>query len=196
MVDALKRSIKKRLTMYEDQDKFKFATTLDPRFKLKWCLNEDEREDIKIKLLQGMAKEREECVLTDSSKNDGMASTPSSDPVNPPSAKKKSSQLLQFIFENTDTTSAETSQSDSMKAEVTSYLTDSCIAEKDNPLEYWTKNASLYPTLAALAKCYLSIPALSGCLFSIGGKFFRPDRCRLTDEKFKKLMNIKCNGHL
>ena len=195
MVDALKRSIKKRLTTYEDQDKFKFATTLDPRFKLKWCLNEDEREDIKIKLLQGMAKEREECVLTDSSKNDGMASTPSSDPVNPPSAKKKSSQLLQFIFENTDT-SAETSQSDSMKAEVTSYLTDFCIAEKDNLLEYWTKNASLYPTLAALAKYYLSIPALSGRLFSIGGKFFRPDRCRLTDEKFKKLMNIKCNGHL
>ena len=62
----------------------------------------------------------------------GMASTPSSDPVNPPSAKNKSSQLLQFIFENTDTTSAETSQSDSMKGEVTSFLTASCIAEKDN----------------------------------------------------------------
>ena len=70
MVDALKGSIEKRLTRYEDQDKFKFATTLDPRFKLKWCPNEDEREDIKIKLLQCMAKEREECVLTDSSNNE------------------------------------------------------------------------------------------------------------------------------
>ena len=37
---------------------------------------------------------RENSVLTDSSNNDGMASTSSSDPVNPPSAEKKSSQLL------------------------------------------------------------------------------------------------------
>ena len=33
-------------------------------------------------------------------------------------------------------------------------------------------------------------------LFSIGGKFFRPERCRLSDSVFEKLMNIKCNGHL
>ena len=25
---------------------------------------------------------------------------------------------------------------------------------------------------------------------------FRPERCRLTDSVFEKLMNIKCNGHL
>ena len=33
-------------------------------------------------------------------------------------------------------------------------------------------------------------------LFSIGGKCFWPERCRLTDSLFEKLMNIKFNGHL
>ena len=42
----------------------------------------------------------------------------------------------------------------------------------------------------------LQIPASSGPverLFSIAGKVFRPDRCRLTDEMFAKLMFIRCN---
>ena len=28
------------------------------------------------------------------------------------------------------------------------------------------------------------------------GNVFRPERCRLTDSVFEKLVNIKCNGHL
>ena len=30
-------------------------------------------------------------------------------------------------------------------------------------------------------------------LFSIAGKVFRPDRCRLKDEMFERLMMIRCN---
>ena len=60
-------------------------------------------------------------------------------------------------------------------------------------------HATTYPTLAMLACHYLSVPTSSGPverLFSIGGKLFRPERCRLSDAVFEKLMNIKCNGHL
>ena len=38
--------IEKRLATYEVMEDFKLATTLDPRFKLDWCQN-DESHDIR-----------------------------------------------------------------------------------------------------------------------------------------------------
>ncbi len=49
-VASLKASVNKRLTKYEDIDDFVLATTLDPRFKLKWC-TPLEYDDFKQKLL-------------------------------------------------------------------------------------------------------------------------------------------------
>ena len=43
---------------------------------------------------------------------------------------------------------------------------------------------------------YLSVPASSAPverLFSIAGKVFRPERCRLTDKNFETLMFIRSN---
>ena len=60
-------------------------------------------------------------------------------------------------------------------------------------------HATTYPTLAMLACRYFSEPTSLRPverLFSIGGKFFRPEKCRLSDTVFEKLMNIKCNGYL
>ena len=31
-------------------------------------------------------------------------------------------------------------------------------------------------------------------LFSIAGKIFRPERCRLADKHFQQLMFLRCNG--
>ena len=45
MVDTLKKSIENRLSKYEDNA----ATTLDPRFKLKWCNDEEDRKLMKTK---------------------------------------------------------------------------------------------------------------------------------------------------
>ena len=58
MVDTLKKSIDNRLSKYEDDAKFKFATTLDPRFKLKWCNDEEEKKLMKAKLLH-VVKEKQ-----------------------------------------------------------------------------------------------------------------------------------------
>ena len=55
------------------------------------------------------------------------------------------------------------------------------------------------PAMSKLAKRYLSVPASSGPverLFSIAGKIFRPERCRLTDTVFENLMFIKCNSYI
>ena len=54
----------------------------------------------------------------------------------------------------------------------------------------------MYWTLAKLAIKYLTVMASSASVertFSIAGKVFRPDRCRLTDKNFETVMMIKCN---
>ena len=72
--------------------------------------------------------------------------------------------------------------------------------ENKFPPNYWKEHQSAYPTLAVLMKTVLGVPASSaGCscllgrLFRIAGKVFDPDRCRLTDATFEKLMFIRCN---
>ena len=49
----------------------------------------------------------------------------------------------------------------------------------------------------AYAMTTLGVPASSAPverLFSIAGKVFKPDRCRLTDKTFETLMFIRCNS--
>ena len=48
----------------------------------------------------------------------------------------------------------------------------------------------------AIAMTTIGVPASSAAveqLFSVAGKVFRPDRCRLTDKSFETLMFIRCN---
>ena len=194
LIDALKTSLDTRLAKYEDQEKFQLASTLDPRFKLKWCIDESEKKGVQQKLVHCVANNSENTCLASAQVTDKRTSC---DP--PPTKKTKPRQLLKFMFDESESASTDKSNLDSVKAEVLSYLSTSCLDEGDNPLIFWKINAVTYPALAALAKRYLSIPASSGPverLFSIGGKIFRPDRCRITDDKFEKLMNIKCNSHL
>lgn len=85
---------------------------------------------------------------------------------------------------------------DPVQQEVSNYLSEACIGEDDDPLQFWKTNQDKYPNLANVAKKYLCIPATSAPverLFSIAGKFFRPERCRLSDKTFEMLMMIKCN---
>ena len=55
---------------------------------------------------------------------------------------------------------------------------------------------STYPTLAVIAKRVLSVSTSSASvehLFSVDGKFFRPDCCQMKDTTFERLIFIKCN---
>ena len=87
----------------------------------------------------------------------------------------------------------------SIQAEVSSYIALPNLKEDENPLEFWKEQQTSYPKLVKLAIRYLSVPASSAPverLFSISGKIFRQERCRLSDEHFQKLTNIKCNSHI
>ena len=68
---------------------------------------------------------------------------------------------------------------------------------EDDPLKFWKDNEAEYPRLVKYTNTYLAIQASSAAverLFSIRCKVFRPDRCRLKDETFEKLMMIRRNN--
>ena len=77
-----------------------------------------------------------------------------------------------------------------------------CIASDDDDIDvlgFWKTNKDNYPILAKLATVYLAVHASSAPverIFSIGGKIFRPERCRLSNNLFESLMFIRCNHDL
>lgn len=74
---------------------------------------------------------------------------------------------------------------DHFKMEVSQYLLEPC--EGTHPLQYRKENEDKFPILA---KIYVNVPATSVPVerhFSIAGKIFRPDKCRLNDSTFQML---------
>ena len=101
-----------------------------------------------------------------------------------------------LICASNDTTPEE---SGSVEAMVEEYVRSPCLPQESDPLAFWKapENNARFSQMAKLASNYLCIPASSAPverLFSITGKVFCPDRCRLNDELFQELMFIKCNN--
>ena len=83
-------------------------------------------------------------------------------------------------------------------SEVDAYISEPCTEMLENPLMYWQINSNTFPLLSNLARKHLAIPATSAPverLFSIAGKVFSPERCRLNDKTFEQLMMVKCNAN-
>ena len=205
MVTALTDSLQIRMTKYESRELFMLASTLDPRFKLKWCIGDDEQEKVKSILLQKAHCSQDISMDVTTTQEQEVPqpqvveiATTSSEPLSK-KRKQEPSKLLSYLFSDEDNLPPASTISNSLEAEISMYISEPCLPEQGDPLAFWKEHSTIYPKMSKLACHYLSIPASSGPverLFSIGGKFFRPERCRLSDSVFEKLMNIKCNGHL
>lgn len=82
--------------------------------------------------------------------------------------------------------------------EVDEYVDEPCCEMSENRLMFCQENSLRFSSVSKLAREYLSIPATSAPverIFSVAGKTFRPYKCKLGDEIFEYLMNIKCNGN-
>ncbi len=76
------------------------------------------------------------------------------------------------------------------------YLSTPNLPQEDDPLIYWKTHNKIYSCMSIHVPQFLCIPASSAPverLFSIAGKTFRPERCRLSDKTFEMLMFVKCN---
>ena len=184
MVTTLKTSIDRRLSHYGQDDVFITAAVLDPRFKLRWCTPQ-EQSIVKSTFLSSAAAHQ-----TISSSQVNLCSPP-------PAKKAKTDESEDFFGFMTTTVMPSTSKSTDSSTEVNRYLSQPCLAMETDPLQFWMSQQQNSPVLSAMACKFLTIPASSAPverLFSIGGKIFRPERCRLADKTFERLMNIKCNS--
>lgn len=180
MVSTLMSSLSKRLAPYKSEDVYQISAALDPRFKLRWS---DTPVEMENKLLNYARKQNID--IDQSYDHD----------CSPPAKRSKCDDSGLFSFMTPTKERQKHVSGDTVKMEVSQYLIEPCVDGID-PLKYWKQNIDKFPALAKLARTYLAIPATSAPverLFSIAGKFFRPDRCRLGDSTFQMLMMIKCN---
>lgn len=174
-VSTLQTSFERRLVKFEDMECFQMAATLDPRFKLDWCNGE---EKITIKNLL-TAKVDSVCPKASATSDMGTQT-------------RKRPRLFSYMEAQTTVVPI-----DVASHELPVYLSTPCLAESTHPLMFWKENQNSFPNLSVLACKYLAIPASSAPverIFSVAGKIFRPDRCRLNDKTFEELLTIKCNN--
>ena len=101
------------------------------------------------------------------------------------------------MYDDSDSPSTESQQQQSaLTKQVDEYIETDTAPMAQNPAKYWKDNQKKYPLLSRLAKDVLGVPSSSAPverLFSIAGKVFTPEICRLTDGRFAQLMFIRCN---
>ena len=157
MVATLQGSLDRRLSHYEEMDSLKLATALDPRFKLDWCSDADQVQQIRDLVQQEILE------LTP------LAETPPvTDSTDPPPAKR--SRLISFMKKTTPASSTAP-----VIPEHVTYFSEPVAEEDMDPLTFWKANTSRFPSLSKLSRKYLSIPASSAPverLFSVAGKVF------------------------
>ena len=181
---TLKASFERRMFKYENEEIFKFAAVLDPRWKMAWC-TEDESVELKHIILEKARSESDDV-------RPSIEETTTASEEPPP---KKVSKLFEFMQARAGASTLQ-SENDPVLHQLEEYLSSANLDEKEKPLTFWKEKELDFPQLAKLAGHYLQTPASSGPverLFSIGGKIFRPERCRLSDVMFEKLMFIRCN---
>lgn len=185
MITTLKSSIEKRLKIYEDMEMFQLASLLDPRFKMDWCSPEE------VMVMKSLLKSKvDEIMPTATEEKDSLQENKE--------APTKKCKLFRFMTPSASTSSSLCTLT-STSSQIESYLNQPTTEDDSDPLLFWQQNQSTLPQLTILALRYLCIPASSAPverLFSIAGKVFRPERCRMTDVRFEELMFIKCNQHI
>ena len=162
------------------------ATFLDPRFKSLLFLSESERFHTITNI---------ELEVSDIYSNFSQEATQSHEP--PPKKKKEEYKLLKLIDDvinpSTETLS-NLSATERAKAETSRYVAESTVQE--DPLVFWKTNSERYPSLSALARKYLAIPATSvpsERAFSCAGHIVNKKRSCLLPENVQMLVFLAEN---
>ena len=114
-------------------EEFQLATMLDPRFKLHWCSDEQQKTSLKDLLVAKVSEI-----------SPAQSSAQSSDTATSPPRKKPRNMLFGLIMADQPSPTLATS------SEVETYLSGPIIEDGDS-LFFWKEHQATYPTLATLA---------------------------------------------
>ncbi|KAK8761122.1 hypothetical protein V5799_027611 [Amblyomma americanum] len=178
------------LAKFEGSETFALCSMLDPRFKLRWCAQEEEERQRLTALLSTKIQEA-----------DGDRDTTSPPQCDEPPCERRQSKLFRYMSPGGvgGATEGPQHQATPQCWEVSSYLATPCLPETGCPLDFWRQHQGQYPKLAQLACRLLSVPATAAHILRmcrVGGKVANPADFRLNGVTFENLMFIKCNQGL
>ena len=189
---AIKSDLLTRNTSDQVVNLLEICSFVDPRFKTKYVRNESALKDQVI--AEGVATHP-----ADSQQENLSDDNPDNTSDEAPVPKKKKRTLGSLLKSNDDTgieSDSEVSIGEKVNQEVSTYLKVPRLDYELDPLEWWKNNESAYPTLAKLAKKYLTVPATSASserLFSKSGKVVTPLRASLKPDKVEQLVFLAKN---
>ncbi|XP_049331875.1 E3 SUMO-protein ligase ZBED1-like [Astyanax mexicanus] len=197
------------VSRWEGEIKFKevgknvclIAAALDPRFrKLRFLSSDDSlKVQIKVQTLALQAKKHEQEQLQQQAGGVGQDDSASAQPQGSPRKRSVLDTLLGSDSEGHNSNEEDEdheADGEIVRNEVLMYFGDQCISRDKSPLQWWKENAARFPTLAILAKSYLSVPATSTPserLFSAAGNIVTKKRSSLTSEHVDMLTFLHTN---
>lgn len=180
LVDRLQNSISMRFGQIESNFIMAVSTILDPRFK-KFHFNQPLACSHAISRIAGWMRELDQKNVS----NDIVTETNMEILDKTDDLWSFHDDLLKSKTVNT------TQQQDEMPTDLKHYLNQPMIDRKENPICYWIKFASVYPTLSVIAKKYLAIVGTSvpsERLFSRAGNILTDSRNRLSPDHLQALL--------
>ena len=151
-MSALKDSINRRLSLYEEQDAFLLASALDPWFKLKWCMN-TEYSTIKTKLTSKvkLIAKQDAPVLINLDPQPTTESTTTS-------TKSFFDTLMQGHYTTTTNSSSE-----SVESLIEEYLSMPYLQQNEDPLLLWKLNEKKFEVIIFVF-VFPSLPSICICI--------------------------------
>jgi hypothetical protein len=166
------------------------ATFLDPRFKhFNWSIAREENKNEAKNLTRLLYKDLKEKLTIPDIEDIEETSIPNT----------RNYEEEEDIDDNFFSGLESISLSDNAEEndELSYYALLDPISLDNDPLEWWSKNKVMFPTLTQLARKYLSIPATSvpsERLFSDAGNHISAKRTRLSPDLVNKLLFLKRNS--
>ena len=188
------KSLKSRFAGVEENRLLSIATILDPRFKDKFFASNIIKMTVKEMLEEEIQK-----VMAD--KDDDLSHSRQQSPssvsrvgslTSPVPKRAKKDTLLTMYSEIIEDSGASSSSS---ADEVECFLSEPLVDYKvGNPFKWWDENKGRFPTLAQIARRFLSATATSvpsERLFSQAGLVYEEHRNRILPENAETLLFIK-----
>lgn len=197
VANRLASALDAHLAKFEGSETFALCSMLDPRFKLRWCAQEDAERQRLTALLGTKVQEA-----------DGDRDGPTPPQCDDAPGERRQSKLFRYMSPDDGNGGSGGGSADGGSAqqpavpqcwEVNSYLATPCLPETGCPLDFWRQHQGQYPKLAQLACRMLSVPATASHVLRmcrVGGKVANPADFRLNGVTFENLMFIKCNQGL
>ena len=223
-INSAEASMYEQFEKYNDDDNLILATFLDPRYKMEFFGETNELEGQSNKknknyIINSLQKAAETIRHLNDMETDSILATSGSDTdsINDPleniSTEEERINIPEYDYDvcfdelratktQTNTSKKQEKQKASdnffstLKREIDAYCADDIIDKKSDPLLWWNVNKEKMPSLANLAKKFLSCPPSSvesERLFSIGGNIYTSKRSSLTPDHGEMLMFLNFN---